>query len=66
MWDDLNGKIEESVGDININYQDCIELLSGVNAELFARVVFNYKTFNYLKEYIFCVVGNNIIFSRSL
>ncbi|XP_061719208.1 uncharacterized protein LOC133534754 [Cydia pomonella] len=63
MWDDLNDDVEEIVGDAQINYQDWIALLGGVTAELFSRVVFNTKSFNYLINVIFCVLGPNIIAS---
>lgn len=46
MWNDINGEIEDEMGDINIAYEDWIELLSAVRAELFARVVFDHKIFN--------------------
>lgn len=37
MWNDLNREVEELVGDVNINYQDWLELLTGVDAELFVQ-----------------------------
>ncbi|XP_063386922.1 uncharacterized protein LOC134672902 [Cydia fagiglandana] len=63
MWDDIHEELEGMVGGVCLNYKDWIVLLGCVEAEVFSRVMFTLKSFNYLLNVILCVVGSIIIAS---